>query len=179
MEKELPSYLYYHNYKHTIDVVSQTELIGIGEGVNDTEMLLLKTAALFHDTGHIVNSDNHEHLGTLLVREMLPNYNYNDEQIEEICKLIMATKMPPNPQTLLEKIMCDADLDYLGRADFIPVSNTLFEELKAQNKITELNEWNKMQVKFISGHQYFTDTANKLREVNKQKQIDRIKSLIV
>lgn len=87
--------------------------------------------------------------------------------------------MPPNPQTLLEKIMCDADLDYLGRADFIPVSNTLFEELKAQNKITELNEWNKMQVKFISGHQYFTDTANKLREVNKQKQIDRIKSLIV
>ena len=66
-------------------------------------MLLLKTAALFHDTGHIVNSDNHEHLGTLLVREMLPNYNYNDEQIEEICKLIMATKMPPNPQTLLEK----------------------------------------------------------------------------
>lgn len=179
LEKELPSYLYYHNYKHTIDVVSQTELIGIGEGVNDTEMLLLKTAALFHDTGHIVNSDNHEHLGTLLVREMLPNYNYNDEQIEEICKLIMATKMPPNPQTLLEKIMCDADLDYLGRADFIPVSNTLFEELKAQNKITELNEWNKMQVKFISGHQYFTDTANKLREVNKQKQIDRIKSLIV
>ncbi|HOG20691.1 MAG TPA: adenylate/guanylate cyclase domain-containing protein [Salinivirgaceae bacterium] len=179
LEKELPSYLYYHNYKHTIDVVSQTELIGIGEGINDTEMLLLMTAALFHDTGHIVNSDNHEHLGTLLAREMLPNYNYNNEQIEEICKLIMATKMPPNPQTLLEKIMCDADLDYLGRADFIPVSNTLFEELKAQNKITELNEWNKMQVKFISGHQYFTDTANKLREVNKQKQIDRIKSLIV
>lgn len=90
----------------------------------------------------------------------------------------MATKLPPNPKTLLEKIICDADLDYLGRADFIPVSNTLYEELKAQNKISDINEWNKLQVKFISNHQYFTETANRLREVNKQKQIERIKKLI-
>lgn len=178
LEKELPTYLYYHNYKHTIDVVSQAELIGIGEGVNDQEMLLLKTAALFHDSGHTVGYDNHEQLGTEIVRKMLPNYKYTDEQIDKICTLIMATKLPPKPATLLERIMCDADLDYLGRSDFIPVSNTLFEELKAQNKITDLNSWNKIQVKFISEHQYFTETANRLREVNKQKQIERIKSLI-
>jgi len=42
----------------------------------------------------------------------------------------------------------------------------------------DLNEWNKMQVKFISGHQYFTKTARSLREVNKQLQIERIQSLI-
>jgi hypothetical protein len=87
--------------------------------------------------------------------------------------------LPPNPADLLEQIICDSDLDYLGRSDFIPVSNTLFEELKAQDKITDLNEWNKMQVKFISGHQYFTETARSLREVNKKLQIERISSLIV
>ncbi len=179
LEKELPSYLFYHNFKHTIDVVSQVELIGIGEGVDDSEMLLLKTAALFHDAGHTIGYDNHEYLGTQLAQKMLPDYKYTPDQIEKICRLIMATKLPPQPNTLLEKIMCDADLDYLGRSDFIPVSNTLYEELKAQNKISDLNDWNKIQVKFISNHQYFTDTANRLREVNKQKQIDRIKSLIV
>ena len=84
----------------------------------------------------------------------------------------------PQPKDLLQNIICDADLDYLGRSDFIPVSNTLYDELKAQDKIGTLNEWNKLQVKFISMHQYFTKTANGLREVNKQKQIDRIKSLI-
>jgi class 3 adenylate cyclase len=178
LEKELPPYLFYHNFKHTIDVVSQTELIGIGEGVNDEEMLLLKTAALFHDAGHTVGYDNHEMLGTELAKKMLPDYKYTPSQIDKICELIMATKLPPQPKTVLEKIMCDADLDYLGRSDFIPVSNTLYEELKAQNKINNLNDWNKIQVKFISNHQYFTDTANRLREVNKQKQIDRIKSLI-
>ena len=179
LERELPSYLFYHNYKHTIDVVSQVELIGIGEGVDDDEMLLLKTAGLFHDSGHIIGYDNHEELGVGLAKEILPNYKYNAKQIERICELIMATKLPPQPKTLLERIMCDADLDYLGRSDFIPVSNTLYEELKAQDKISDINTWNKIQVKFISNHQYFTDTANKLREVNKQKQIDRIKNLIV
>lgn len=178
LEKELPSFLFYHNVKHTIDVINQAELIGIGEGVNEEEILALKTAALFHDFGHIVAYDNHEFHGTMLAREYLPNYKYTAEQIDLICQLIMATKLPPTPKTPLEKIICDSDLDYLGRSDFIPVSNTLFEELKAQNKITSLNDWNKIQVKFISNHQYFTRTANSLREVNKQKQIERIKSLI-
>jgi len=178
LEKELPAYLYYHNVKHTIDVINQAELIGYGEGVDDEAILLLKTAALFHDAGHMIGYDNHEFYGTQLAKEYLPAFKYNQEQIDSICDLIMATQFPPNPENLLEKIMCDADLDYLGRSDFIPVSNTLYEELKEQEKINDLNEWNKLQLKFISGHQYFTETALSLREVNKQKQIERIKSLL-
>lgn len=178
LEKELPAYLYYHNVKHTVDVVTEVELIGWAEGCADEEILILKTAGLFHDAGHTVAYDNHEFHGTQLAREMLPKYNYTPEQIERICSIIMATRMPPRPDNLLEDIICDSDLDYLGRSDFIPVSNTLFEELKAQNKMGSLDEWNKMQVKFISGHQYFTKTARSLREVNKQLQIERIQSLI-
>jgi class 3 adenylate cyclase len=178
LEKELPDYLYYHNVKHTVDVVTEVELIGWGEGCSDEEILLLKTAGLFHDAGHTIAYDNHEFYGTELAREMLPKYNYSPEQIDRICSIIMATKLPPRPTNLLENIICDSDLDYLGRSDFIPVSNTLYEELKAQNKMGSLNDWNKIQVKFISGHQYFTATARSLREVNKQLQIERIQSLI-
>jgi class 3 adenylate cyclase len=178
LEKELPSYLYYHNVKHTVDVVTEVELIGWAEGCSDEEILLLKTAALFHDAGHIIAYDEHEYHGTVLAREVLPGYNYTESQIDNVCEIIMATKLPPKPDGLLQKIICDSDLDYLGRSDFIPVSNTLYDELKAQNKIGSLNDWNKLQVKFISGHQYFTKTARSLREVNKQKQIERIQSLI-
>jgi class 3 adenylate cyclase len=178
LEKELPDYLHYHNVKHTVDVVTEVELIGWAEGCSDEEILLLKSAALFHDAGHTVSYDDHEFQGTLLARRMLPAFGYTDEQIERICQIIMSTKLPPMPSNLLEEIICDSDLDYLGRSDFIPVSNTLFEELKAQNKITRLNDWNKLQVKFISGHQYFTSTARSLREVNKKLQIERIQSLI-
>lgn len=178
LEKELPSYLYYHNFKHTIDVINQAELIGYGEGVDDESILLLKTAALFHDAGHVIAYDEHEYHGTNLAKEFLPQFSYSDEQIERICELIMATKLPPNPQNTLESIICDSDLDYLGRSDFIPVSNTLFKELKEQNKIGSLNDWNKIQVMFLSKHQFFTKTGKNLREVNKQMQIERIKNLI-
>jgi class 3 adenylate cyclase len=178
LEMDLPGHLFYHNVKHTVDVVTEVELIGWAEGCSDEEILLLKTAALFHDAGHIVAYDNHEYFGTQIAREMLPEYNYSSEQIDRICSIIMSTKLPPKPTNILENIICDSDLDYLGRSDFVPVSNTLYEELKAQNKMGSLNDWNKMQVKFISGHQYFTKTARSLREVNKQQQIERIQSQI-
>ncbi|MCK4852983.1 MAG: HD domain-containing protein [Bacteroidales bacterium] len=178
LEKELPRYLYYHNVKHTVDVVTEVELIGWAEGCTDDEVLLLKTAGLFHDAGHTIAYDGHEELGCQLARDFLPRYGYSDEQIEKICIIIMATEMPPKPTSLLERIICDADLDYLGRSDMIPVSNTLYKELNEQDKIGTFKEWNKLQVKFISGHQYFTKTARSLREVNKQKQIERIKDLI-
>jgi len=178
LERELPDFVFYHNVKHTVDVVTEVELIGWAEGCNDEEILLLKTAALFHDTGITVSFDNHEFHSTEYARKILPVYNYTPEQIEKICSIIMATRLPPKPSNLLEEIICDSDLDYLGRSDFIPVSNTLFEEFKALNRMKNMKDWNKLQVKFISGHQYFTKTARSLREVNKQLQIERIQSLI-
>ena len=105
LEKELPEYLYYHNVKHTVDVVTEVELIGWAEGVSDEEILLLKTAGLFHDAGHIVQYDNHEYYGTLMARDMLPKYGYTSAMIDKICELIMATKLPPQPENLLEEIM--------------------------------------------------------------------------
>ncbi len=178
LERELPMHLYYHNLKHTIDVVIGVEIIGSGEGVNEEEMLLLKTAALFHDFGQVEGAIGHEERGCKIVDEILPSFGYDDEQIGIIKGIIMATKLPPNPKTKLESIIADADLDYLGRRDFIPVSDTLYRELKVQGLIGSFNDWNKMQVKFLSVHQFFTNTARNMRLVNKELQIERIKTLI-
>jgi hypothetical protein len=178
LESELPRYLYYHDVKHTVDVVTEVELIGWAEGLHDEEILLLKTAALFHDAGHTISYDEHEYHGTQMVKEWLPPYGYTPEQVDKICQIIMATKLPPRPRDIHQEIICDADLDYLGRSDMIPVSNNLYKELAEQNKIGSFNEWNKLQLKFITGHSYFTKTAQSLREVNKQKQIERIRKLI-
>jgi exopolyphosphatase/pppGpp-phosphohydrolase len=176
--KNLPEHLYYHDYTHTIDVVNQVELIVYGEGVSDHQILLLKTAALFHDTGHTIESKGHEAHGCIIAREWLTAYNYSIEQIDEICSIIMATEMPPAPRDLLQRIMCDSDLDYLGRTDFLPTSNKLFKELKAMGIMSDSNVWNTLQIQFLSAHSFYTETSSRLREVNKQAQIDRIKKLI-
>ncbi|MFO8001714.1 MAG: adenylate/guanylate cyclase domain-containing protein [Marinilabilia sp.] len=178
LENNLPSNLYYHNVKHTVDVVTEAELIGWAEGLAKEEILLLKIAALFHDAGHIVDYRHHEHHGTLLARQILPRYNVSHDHIETICRLIMATKMPPDPSDKMEEVMCDSDLDYLGRADFIPISNTLYRELNDRQMVGSWLEWNEMQLNFIKNHQYFTQTARNLREVNKQQQVERLRQLL-
>ncbi len=179
LEEKLPKNLYYHNLKHTIDVTVQVEIIGRHEGISDEEMLMLKTAALFHDTGFTRTYADHEEAGAEIAREYLPRFDYTEEQIDLICNLIMKTKLPPKPVTLLEQIICDADLDYLGRADFIPVSGNLYRELRERGAIDDdINKWNKMQIKFIEGHQYFTNSAKQMRDVNKNNQLEAIRRLV-
>lgn len=179
LEEKLPKNLYYHNLKHTIDVTTQVEIIGRHEGISDEEMLLLKTAALFHDTGFTRTYKDHEEAGCEIAREYLPKYDYTPEQIDFICNLIMKTKLPPKPVALLEQIICDADLDYLGRADFIPVSGNLYRELRERGAIEDdIDKWNMMQIKFIEGHQYFTNSAKQMRDVNKNNQLEAIRRLV-
>ncbi len=177
LEKKLPKNLYYHNIKHTIDVITEVELIGWAEGLTEEDILLLKLAALFHDSGHTIDYKNHEEHGAQIAKDILTNYKYPEESIDTVCRLIMSTKFPPAPKDKLEEVICDSDLDYLGRSDFVPVSNLLYKELKENDMIGTIDEWNMLQINFIKNHQYYTKTAQNLREVNKQNQINRLKEL--
>ncbi len=178
LEKGLDKRLYYHNVKHTIDVVNQVEIIGIGEGVTDEEMILLKTAALFHDLGHTVSFLDHEEQGIIFAKDILPNYYYTPKQIEIISELIFATKFPPEPRNKLEEIICDADLDYLGRDDFLPTSHKLYLEMFEHGRIDNIASWNKIQVSFLKSHQYYTETARNARQVNKIEQLRKIEEQV-
>ena len=178
LEQQLPKNLYYHNVKHTIDVMTEAELMGWAEGLPESDILLLKIAALFHDSGHIVQYKGHELKSCEFVEEILPRYNYSREKIDTVKRIIMATQLPHTPSDTLEAIIQDSDLDYLGRRDFIPVSNMLYKELKERDMIGTIDQWNEMQIKFIANHQYYTSTALSLREVNKQLQIEKIREVL-
>lgn len=178
LEEKLPKTLYYHNVKHTIDVTTEVELIGYAEGLSEQDIMLLKVAGLFHDSGHIKTYNGHEEVSCEYADEILPQFNYPQEKIDTIKRIIMATKLPHQPADILEAVIQDSDLDYLGRSDFIPVSNMLYKEMTERGAKMTINEWNKIQIKFISSHQYYTNTAQSLREVNKQSQIERLKELV-
>jgi len=175
LQEELPNNLYYHNVKHTIDVVVHTELLAISENISNEELLLLKTASLFHDSGFLIDLKNHEVNSVKVAEEILPQYGYTKEQRSIIADLILATRMPQKPKNHLEEIMCDADLDYLGRPDYLNVSRNLYYELLELNIIKEGEyEWNKFQLKFLQEHRYFTESAKRNRNQNKNKQLMKI-----
>jgi len=175
MGKELPDKLLYHNVHHTGHVYRQVELLGQGEEVSQEDLLLLRSAALLHDMGYIDTFDNHEIRSVEYAREILPLYRFKEGQIDAICDLIMATKLPPGPSSLLEKIICDANLDHLGRADFLIQSDRLFQEYLLNKKIRNKKDWNLMQVELLENHEFYTETARKIREISTEQQIEIIR----
>lgn len=178
LNRELSPELTYHGIHHTFDVLEVAKQLCDLERVPVYESMLLKTAVLFHDSGFIWTTVEHESRGCELAREVLPRYDYTPEEIEGICGMIMATKIPQSPQNKLEEIICDADLDYLGRDDFYSIGETLFEELKTLGVIQTEEEWNRIQVNFIGRHSYFTPTNKKRRAPKEKKYLQELKSIV-
>ncbi|MDB5246232.1 MAG: hypothetical protein JWQ40_626 [Segetibacter sp.] len=180
LKKELSTDLTYHNVAHTLDVLEQVHEIALSEGIKDAEnLLLLQTAALYHDIGFITVYTGHEERSCEIVRHELPVFGYTEGQTETICNLIKATKVPQKPRNVLEQIMCDADLDYLGRDDFFNIGTGLYKEFRDQKIVENDTEWNLLQIRFLEGHCYFTNTSKGRREAKKQKHLEVIKIKIL
>jgi len=171
LQSEIPQTLSYHGVHHTIDVLSVCNRYIKRLRMSKRDALLLRTAALLHDTGFIWTYTNHEERGVGYAREILPEWGYQDSEIERISNMIMATKIPQEPQNLLEKILCDADLDYLGTVRFYTIGETLYRELLTFNVIEDEESWDRVQINFMSNHHYHTDYAKKHLEPIKRKHL--------
>lgn len=167
--------LTYHRLEHTLDVLQQAERIALEEGgTNDQEMLLLKLAALYHDTGFLETYNNHEEKSCDIFLSDADDYSLSAHEKDIVVKLIMATKIPQQPKNHLEKILCDADLDYLGRNDFFSIGNALKNELMHFGVISGQEEWNRLQINFLSRHYYHTTASQRQREPVKKKNIEQL-----
>jgi HD superfamily phosphodiesterase len=178
LQYELSDQLTYHGIHHTLDVLYTTDELCYLEKISPYHTLLLKTAALFHDSGFTIGNLDHEALGCTLAKKHLPHYDYTVSQIEMICGMIMATKIPQTPKNFLERILCDADLDYLGRDDFYDIGATLFEELKSHEVLQNEKDWNRIQVNFLEKHEFLTPTNVKRRAGRKQRYLKELKALV-
>jgi HD superfamily phosphodiesterase len=178
LETELHSNLYYHGIHHTIDVYEATIKLAELEKLNEEETIIVKTAALFHDAGFLFRYEHNEELAVDLVEKILPSFNYNNNAIKTIGQIILTTRVAARPTTTLEKIMSDADFDYLGREDVFKIAATLYQELIEFGVYFSPEEWNILQYKFLKKHQYYTDSAIKLRKDKKKEYLNYIKSII-
>jgi uncharacterized protein len=177
LEAGIPKTLYYHSVGHVLDVLSAAEMLGRNENISESDMELLRVAVLFHDSGHMVSSKNHEQIGCDLACTELPRFGYSKNEIDIIRGMIMATRYPQKPNNLLEQIICDADLDYLGRDDFFSIGNNLMKEMNLNGSIKDEKDWNKLQESFLESHHYFTKTAKELRGKKKREHLEKIREM--
>ena len=175
----LSSKLSYHNVWHTMgDVLPAAITLASKVNINEEDLAILKTAILFHDLGYLQQYENNESVGAKMAEEALSQYDYNSEQIETIKKLILSTQIPQEPSTLLEKIICDADLDSLHRKDFIVRGYDLMAEyVSFKNDIEEV-DWLNIQLEFIRNHNYHLDVDINKRNDEKLTNITMLEAKI-
>jgi len=175
LRNELSDELFYHGVHHTVDVLNAVRINTREENIAPDDQLLIETAALLHDTGYLHRYEENEALAVKYAQKILPSFGYSTGQIKIICGIINTTKTKAVPKTLLEKIMNDADYDYLGREDYFSIAETLYNELKLRKKQLTQQDWTKMQIKFLKQHKYYTKWAITNRELLKKKNLEILK----
>lgn len=177
---ELPAGIKYHNAEHTLHpsrgVVAVANRIALAENISGHDRELLLAAAYFHDTGYIREYDKNEPIAARMAGRILKLIGYKPAEIKKIQKMILATDLARKPQNLLEKILCDADLDHLGRDDFFQKDGKLRKGRSARGiDVSDEAKWYRGTLNLITQHKYYTKSQILLREEKKQQNIKQLK----
>lgn len=170
--------LYYHSIRHTINALKHCEDYLKYYQIDAYDSKLLRLGVLLHDIGFTVSYENHEIEGMKIAAELMSEYNFSQNDIVVVSGLIMATKLPQSPNNLLEEIICDVDLDYLGRQNYYEISDLLYQELLTKNEYFDRRQWNRMQIEFLSNHSYHTKFARTRRQVSKEERINELMKMV-
>jgi len=171
---------YFHQFDHALDVKNRALELAEKEWLTDEDKELLAIAALFHDTGFIIQYDDNEYIWAKIARNYLKSILYPNNKIKIIERIILATKPSyKNPIDILEKIIKDADLDNLWRDDFFEKENNLKKEIEAIKWIKlKKPEWHHATLDLINNYTYFTKSSNKERWQKKKENMDKLKEMI-
>ncbi len=179
LQKELDPRLTYHSVNHTLDVFYSAKHLAEMENLEEHDIHLLETAAIYHDCGMLVTYAGHEEASIKIAEDILPQFNYSKSDIEVIRNMIITTKLPQSASVHLDMILCDADLDYLGRPDFFMIAHQLrYEWQMMQVHPTTLRQWYQIQVDFLNNHKYFTRSAIDLRQDGKLHNLAQINEIL-
>ncbi|WP_026450333.1 HD domain-containing protein [Aequorivita capsosiphonis] len=171
--------LQFHNYQHTLNVVQSVEVIAVKSQLSEEDLELVLISAYFHDVGNIETNRQHEMLSCSIARKFLEKENYAEDKIKTIEKIILATEINREPTTLLEEIICDADLAHLGMASFLEQNLQLREEwANFLGLIFTDEEWTDLNLKFLKTHHFYTDVARELFAKQKSENILKFQQTI-
>jgi class 3 adenylate cyclase len=169
--------LYFHNSSMVKNICNQVELLSRAENLPDEEFINLKLASVFLLTGYISDYDKPMEASLRLVEEILPVYNFNQDNVESTKNLIR-NSFNDHWESPADNILHDARYDYLGRVDYMKLTEKLLRERTEYGKHPDNKSWIETQRKQLSDHQFRTPTARLLRSVSEDDQIEGLHMLI-
>jgi adenylate cyclase len=171
--------LEYHNALHSLDVWNAVIFYASHENIKRHNRFLLESTAILHDKIVVPGRNDNEKNTANYARKRLPELNYSRSETEIVAGLIEATDLTKVPQNYLEEIIRDADVDNLGRKDFLEKNEALYYEIKNNlNPTLTRRDWYLGTLQFLKNHEFYTRTAQKYRNVQKTKNVKCIERLL-
>lgn len=175
LQQNLAKDLYYHDLRHTKEVVSAVEEIALGERLAPETVEMLKIAAWFHDTGYAITYIGHEEESKALARQYLGSIGYGNEKIEQVCKLIDATRYKHEPENTEEACLIDADRISMGKMSFLLRGEDLRKEWEIYLSHNHTDEdWWQIQINYLKETVFFTHYADKNYSLLKANNIEKL-----
>lgn len=163
----------FHNLEHTEDVVEACSHMADYYQLQEEDRLVLMLAAWFHDVGYSTGqAEGHEEASVQMATQFLENRQIDENIIHRVASCIRATRMPQSPVSLVEKILCDADLFHLSTDDFKARNQLLKQEREhLLGQKIDKKDWRKNNIQFLEQHKYFTDYGQEILEAKKQEKV--------
>jgi class 3 adenylate cyclase len=172
-DEEAPPDLYFHNSYLLKNITNQVELLSNAERLSDEEFIHLRLASVFLLTGFISDYDKPREASCRLVDEILPNYGFDKNNIDKT-KAIIVNSFNEKQESLSDNILHDARYDYLGRVDYIKLTDKLLKEETEYGKVSDSKRWVQAQRDLLAEHDFKTSTAKLLRSVSVEDQLSAL-----
>lgn len=177
--KKLSGEYYYHNFTHTAEVVDAVVRIGEASGLSGRDLEIVVLAAWFHDTGITEVYRHHEEQSAEFAARFLKKHNYDPDGIDAVRGCILVTDIKSEPTTLQEQVICDADLEHIGKKEFWARAEMLREEWAAVIDETYSDEaWLRHQLEFLQSQQFHTEAARAWHQERLEKNRERLRHLL-
>jgi adenylate cyclase len=173
-EDEASPNLYFHNSALVKNICNQVEILAAAEKLSDEEFINLKLAAVFLITGYIYDYYKPMEESTRLVEEILPAYGFEMDNVTAVSRIIK-NLYTGKIDTLSDKILHDARFDYLGRVDYMILTDKLLRESTEYGSHPDRVSWVDYQVKLLAEHDFLTPSARIMRSVSVDRQITSLK----
>ncbi len=176
---KLPDGIDFHTIDHAKYVVKSAEFIGKNSGLNIDEIQIVKLCAWFHDSGYIIQQENHEVESARIASEFLGSRGVDEIYISQVNKSILSTKMPQSPEDQISKVLCDADLCHLSDDNYLErIEKMRLEWINLSDEKFGKRKFHSISVKLFKRHIYHTEFARKELQPKKEKNLQLLQKEI-
>jgi len=159
-----------------MSVTSLVDLLATAEKLPEEEYINLKLASIFLITGYIYDYEEPLEGVFNLMKETLPRFGFDENNILAARQLI-TNSFSGKHESVCGKILHDAKYDYLGRVDYIRLTEKLLKERNEHGIKASNDSWVAIQKGLLKDQDFVTKTGKLLRSVSIGEQISALQEM--